>query len=144
MSNAWEVSDDDIKQVCFKHGIEETSEAIDVIDRDDVENAALQEVNFDKQVAAALANIEDQLIEAGICAAPKKFTADDPSGPSFQIIVGNIGTVYDGKDKAEAKKLFAEYVRKSKLGKGRAGNEDVVLFADGEPEEEYIPSSGPE
>lgn len=43
-----------------------------------------------------------------------------------QVIVGNIGTVYDGTNGYEARNTYFEFVRASKSGKGRAGGEDVT------------------
>jgi len=57
----------------------------------------------------------------------------------YEVLVGNIGIVYTGFSKPDAMKEFNEYVKQSKTNKGRAGNEDVVLMADGEPSKEYIP-----
>ncbi len=55
----------------------------------------------------------------------------------FQVIVGNIGQVYIGKNKQIAKKDYADYVKFSKDRYGRASGEDVTLFEDGEPIREY-------
>lgn len=55
----------------------------------------------------------------------------------YELIVGNIGKVYDGDDRVEADRLFALYVDQSKSGVGRAGGEDVVLFEDDEIIREY-------
>lgn len=50
----------------------------------------------------------------------------------FEVIVGNIGTVYSGEDKIEALARFNEYVNQSKWNEGRAGGEDVTLMEDNE------------
>jgi hypothetical protein len=50
---------------------------------------------------------------------------------TYQVIVGNIGTVYDGGDLKEAHKAFDEYEAQSENGYGRASGESVALF-DGE------------
>ena len=47
---------------------------------------------------------------------------------TYTVIVGNIGRVYFGNDKEEAKKEYDEYVNISKQGQGRAGGESVTLF----------------
>jgi hypothetical protein len=52
---------------------------------------------------------------------------------TYQVVVGNVGTVYDGANKRKAEKEFAAYVAISKTGNGRAGGEDVSLF-------EYYPN----
>lgn len=56
----------------------------------------------------------------------------------YEVIVGNIGTVYSGDNRNKAEKDYKDYVAQSKGGKGRAGGEDVILLIDGEPEKEYI------
>jgi hypothetical protein len=143
LANAWEVTDEDIQQVMFKHGWEassgKTAEAIEVVDREDVASAVLEETDFDKQVAAALSNIEDQLVTAGVLNLPKQFTAEDPNGPEFTVVVGNVGTVYTGKDVVRAKTEYLHYVGQSKEGLGRTGNQEVTLFNNGDPAEEYRP-----
>ena len=55
----------------------------------------------------------------------------------YQVVVGNIGTVYDGDNADIADKHYEEYVEQSKSGRGRAGGEQVTLFVDGEPEREH-------
>jgi hypothetical protein len=55
----------------------------------------------------------------------------------YEVIVGNIGTVYDGDDLSEAERVYEEYVGQSKGGYGRAADEDVTLMGDGEPIQEY-------
>lgn len=49
----------------------------------------------------------------------------------YQVIVGNIGTVYDGSNMIEANRTYGEYKRQSLSGIGRAGGESVTLM-DGE------------
>lgn len=61
----------------------------------------------------------------------------------YEVIVGNIGTVYDGPDKAQAESDFEEYVEQSETRSGRAGGEQVVLMAAGEMLKEYFPNSKP-
>jgi hypothetical protein len=56
----------------------------------------------------------------------------------FEVIVGNIGTVYSGGSRSEAMKKWTTYQLQSKAGYGRAGGEDVTLMADGEPIKEYF------
>lgn len=57
----------------------------------------------------------------------------------YQVIVGNIGTVYDGADEAQAESKYTEYVKQSESGQGRAGGERVTIMADGEPIKEHTP-----
>jgi len=56
---------------------------------------------------------------------------------AYEVIVGNIGTVYSGDDMAEAKSTYESYVADSKADYGRAGGEDVTLMVDGEPDSDY-------
>ena len=58
----------------------------------------------------------------------------------FQVVVGNLGTVYDGDDELTAQECFEEYATLSHLGSGQVGNESVTLMRDGEPVEEFNPS----
>ena len=60
----------------------------------------------------------------------------------YEVIVGNIGSVYRGSDNAEALSVFEEYSSQSRQGYGRASGEPVTLMADGEPKEEYDPREG--
>lgn len=56
----------------------------------------------------------------------------------YEVIVGNVGTIYDGGSYREALKRFKTYVEISKSGSGRAGNEDVTLMRDGEIIKEHF------
>jgi hypothetical protein len=56
----------------------------------------------------------------------------------FDVIVGNIGTVYSGTSKRMAMQEYRAYTRKSKAGLGRAGNEDVTVFFEGDILDEFI------
>lgn len=58
---------------------------------------------------------------------------------SFIVIVGNIGTVYDGHERRVANEAFNEYKGQSKTGYGRASGEQVVLLCEGEILREYFP-----
>ncbi len=80
MSMAWEVTSDDIEQVLDAHGVKFTEEISDLVDGDEVEDAILHYCNFENQCDVAISVIEDQLIEAGVISAPKKFPMpdDDP------------------------------------------------------------------
>ena len=46
----------------------------------------------------------------------------------FQVLVGNIGSVYIGNDKGLAVSTFREYADQSKNNYGRAAGESVTLF----------------
>ncbi len=47
---------------------------------------------------------------------------------SYAVIVGNVGTVYNGSSLKEAKKAYLDYVKISVSGNGRAGGESVNLL----------------
>jgi hypothetical protein len=56
----------------------------------------------------------------------------------YQVIVGNIGTTLDTDNYFEACKEYGEYKKISRLGAGRAGNEDVTLMADDDIKFEFF------
>jgi hypothetical protein len=49
---------------------------------------------------------------------------------TYEVIVGNIGRVWEGTNLIDAGRVYAEYVLKSKQGIGRAAGEDVSLWKD--------------
>jgi len=51
----------------------------------------------------------------------------------YQVIVGNIGTVYDGNNKKVAKRTFKIYQAQSEMEFGRASGEDVSYWEHDEP-----------
>jgi hypothetical protein len=57
----------------------------------------------------------------------------------WELIVGNLGTVYSGTDGFHAIVDFNEYVKMSKDGYGRVAGEPVTLFKNGEVHKEYEP-----
>lgn len=57
----------------------------------------------------------------------------------FEIVVENIGTVYDGEDYWDAREKFVEYRSQSVNGVGRAADASVTWFKDGEPYQEHLP-----
>ena len=61
--------------------------------------------------------------------------------PRFQVIVGNIGTVYDGTSRTQADCDFETYVNFSRTGYGRAAGEPVYLFFHGDPIREHEPET---
>ena len=62
---------------------------------------------------------------------------------TYSVIVGNIGTVYDGASIREARATFANYREQSRAGTGRAAGERVTLTSsDGTPVKEYDPPRG--
>lgn len=56
----------------------------------------------------------------------------------FQVIVGNIGTVYSGNNIMQASAKFSAYVKLSKSGNGRAAGEDVTMMHNNEIRQEYV------
>jgi hypothetical protein len=63
---------------------------------------------------------------------------------SYEVLVGNIGTVLTTAKRTEAEGVYKDYVAASKAGVGRAGGEAVALLCDGEPIREYESESGRE
>lgn len=57
----------------------------------------------------------------------------------FEIIVGNIGTVYRGNDRMEAENEFRECRELVDAPYGRASGESVTFMMDGDIHEEYWP-----
>lgn len=57
---------------------------------------------------------------------------------TYQVIVSNVGTVYEGDSKADAKAVYADYVNQSRQAIGRAAGEDVTAMLNGEPYREYV------
>ena len=62
------------------------------------------------------------------------------SNVKYEVIVGNIGTVYLGSSLMEANAAWGEYKRQSKANYGRAAGESVAFFKDGELVREFIGS----
>lgn len=56
----------------------------------------------------------------------------------YEVIVGNVGTVYQGEDILDACDTYEKYVRYSKKGEGRCGDECVTMLRDGEITNEHI------
>jgi len=54
----------------------------------------------------------------------------------YQVVVGNIGTVFDGNDAGSALDNYKDYVNMSERGEGRAAGEHVALIVDGEVADE--------
>jgi len=59
----------------------------------------------------------------------------------YTVVVSNIGTVARTRSSYAAILLYEEYRDQSQGHYGRAGDEQVTLFADGEPVREYLPPS---
>lgn len=56
----------------------------------------------------------------------------------FQVVVGNIGHVYDGNNYMQAQAKYTGYVKASKANVGRAAGEPVTLFHNGNIKAEYF------
>ena len=57
--------------------------------------------------------------------------------PRYEVLVGNIGTVYSGENAAQAEADYLSYRTDSRRRYGRAAGEPVTLFKDGEIVTEY-------
>jgi hypothetical protein len=57
---------------------------------------------------------------------------------SYRVIVGNMGTVYNGDSKTQALNDFHYYADQSMLGIGRASGESVTMFENGEIFKEHL------
>ena len=72
-----------------------------------------------------------------------KAQAEDPyKGRVYSVVVGNIGTVYQGSNIMAASTTFTRYVKASKAGTGRAAGESAVLMRRGEPWKEHRGAHG--
>lgn len=60
------------------------------------------------------------------------------SAPFYEVIVGNVGTVYSGFDLVEADAHYEIYVGLSLSGHSRASDESVTLMEDGEIERHFV------
>ncbi len=56
---------------------------------------------------------------------------------TYEVVVGNVGTIYCGSDKQEAEQRFDTYMHLSMSGYGRVANEPVTMLADGEIYQEF-------
>ena len=58
---------------------------------------------------------------------------------TYEVLVSNIGAVYNGADVVTAHNNFNYYVRASRVGFGRVSRESVTMLKNGEIVKEYIP-----
>lgn len=56
---------------------------------------------------------------------------------TYEVVIGNIGTVGSGSSKRDAVKCFNWYVRESKKGSSRVAGQSIYLMEDGNPINEY-------
>ncbi len=61
----------------------------------------------------------------------------DPEAAWFEVVVGNLGTVYRGHSPRKAANAYDKYVKMSENNYGRVGGESVVMLKDGEPCREH-------
>ncbi len=65
--------------------------------------------------------------------------------PTYEVIVGNVGSVYHGKSRVKALSTYESYVEISKEHDGaRCYGEDVTLLVDGEIQQEHMGHLGQE
>jgi len=55
----------------------------------------------------------------------------------YEVVVGNVGTVYEGDDHEKAVRTFLAYVSLSINGEGRVSGESVTMFDGESVEREY-------
>jgi hypothetical protein len=60
------------------------------------------------------------------------------SANRWEVLVGNIGKVFDGTRESAARVAYKDYVIQSKSGNGRASGESVTLMKNGEPVSEHF------
>jgi len=79
--------------------------------------------------------------ECKVCGHTFEYTPPEPEPEKYEVVVGNVGAVYRGSDRAKAEETYNIYLAHSKSNRGRAGGETVTLFADGDvdPNFDYIP-----
>lgn len=95
-------------------------------------------VSDQSALTAAEKKVNPILKKAGKVTRQDESVDDDgDGGDRFEVIVGNIGSVYRGTNKKEAFKKYHAYIELSKSGSGRAGGEDVTLMVNDEPLQEY-------
>lgn len=58
----------------------------------------------------------------------------------YQVVVGNIGTILETSDEAEALRAYRLYTSRSMLGSGRAAYETVTILANDDIVREHTPS----
>jgi hypothetical protein len=69
--------------------------------------------------------------------SPKEQSMERNPRKDYEVVVGNIGTVYSGNSLREASQCYSEYVKQSKMSSGHASGEDVTMFCAGEECKSY-------
>lgn len=82
-------------------------------------------------------NCGETVVEGTECEVCGHILGVPPESDSFEVIVGNVGNVYQGPSREQAEACWRTYVEQSKSGVGRAGNESVILFAHGDPDPNF-------
>lgn len=75
-------------------------------------------------------------------AAKLRFEVSRDSIHHYEVMVGNIGSVYSGMNKQAAETKYDSYTKLSAAGYGIAGNENVSLLCDGDLVVEYQGNQG--
>lgn len=115
------------KEAAGSTGPESSSETTDLIMRE-LSNASPADLQRAGKAAAAWTRL--RIAEDVLSIPPGKEKA-------YEVIVGNIGTVYKGGDKQVAIATFEEYKRQSADGYGRAAGEPVSLLFEEEVIDEF-------
>jgi hypothetical protein len=63
---------------------------------------------------------------------------DEDEDDTYEVLVGNIGSVYRGNLLTTAKQVFDDYANSSKHRIGRSAGENVVIYQNGEEYLEYV------
>lgn len=70
---------------------------------------------------------------------PAALTDELDATHEYEVIVGNVGTVYRGTQRWEALVAYRTYRLQSYFDVGRTGNEEITLIEDGELIYQYTP-----
>ena len=86
------------------------------------------------------ANWEDENMYCCHCNKKIESAYGEDDKSCYEVIVGNIGTVYSGDSQTEADEVYMTYVGNSQHGSGRCAGEDVTMLRNGDIIREYIGS----
>lgn len=108
---------------------------------DELRNAVAARKNTQPEYAKQCQDLADRILTTSRGTAPQIRKMEKAlkliSAPLYETIVGNIGTVYSGLDKAKAYAAYREYVKQSKDNYGRAAGESVTIMENGEIHRDY-------
>jgi len=82
--------------------------------------------------AAKAQEVAIQIHKHGEVDTMKKQIKKTATAGKYEVLVGNIGTVYSGGSFKEAQQNYIDYIKKSKANVGKAAGEDVTLLKEGE------------